>query len=74
MPRGSLGEDAPASLAEQVQDAWLAFARRGDPNHADLPDWPRYDTDRRATMQLAVPCVVVDDPLGATRRLWDTVL
>jgi para-nitrobenzyl esterase len=62
---------SPIELADQVQDAWIAFARSGDPNTADLPEWPPYDEVRRATMQLAEPCQLVEDPDGVTRRLWD---
>jgi para-nitrobenzyl esterase len=69
-----LGEGpAPNELADQVQDAWIAFARTGDPNTGALPDWPTYDEVRRATMQLAEPCRVIEDPDAATRRLWDHV-
>lgn len=71
---GFLGEGAPVELADQVQDAWIAFARTGDPNHPGLPPWPRYDLDRRATLTFDVPCVVLDDPDQAERQVWDDVL
>jgi para-nitrobenzyl esterase len=61
----------PTDLADQVQDAWIAFARTGDPNTEALPDWPAYDEARRATMQLDEPCRLVEDPDASTRRLWD---
>jgi para-nitrobenzyl esterase len=64
----------PVELAEQVQDAWLAFARHGDPGHPGLPAWPRYDREHRATMELAEPCRVVDDPRSGERRLWEHLL
>jgi para-nitrobenzyl esterase len=51
--------------------AWGAFARSGDPNHADLPNWPRYETGRRATMEFGSTCQVLDDPMGEERRLWE---
>jgi para-nitrobenzyl esterase len=67
-----LGEGpVPADLADQVQDAWISFARSGDPNTPSLPEWPAYDTDRRATMELAEPCRLLDDPASVERRLWD---
>jgi para-nitrobenzyl esterase len=61
-------------LAAKVQDAWLAFARSGDPNHTALPDWPAYDENRRATMLLGAGCGVEDDPGGAERRAWDAII
>ena len=30
------------SLVDAVQGYWTAFAKTGDPNGADLPNWPRY--------------------------------
>jgi para-nitrobenzyl esterase len=62
--------EAPA-LAERVSEAWLAFARTGDPNHPGLPSWPAYDTGRRATMLFDVDCRVADDPGAEERRAWD---
>jgi para-nitrobenzyl esterase len=62
--------EAPA-LAEQISEAWLAFARGGDPNHPGLPAWPAYDTDRRPTMIFDVECHVADDPDGEERRAWE---
>ncbi|MCA1846849.1 MAG: carboxylesterase family protein, partial [Actinobacteria bacterium] len=62
--------EAPA-LAAQVSEAWLAFARNGDPNHPSLPAWPAYDTDRRPTMIFDVACHIADDPDGQERRAWE---
>jgi para-nitrobenzyl esterase len=59
--------DAPA-LADKVCDAWVAFARTGDPNTAKLPRWPKFDAARRATMVFGNESVVVDDPLRAQRE------
>jgi para-nitrobenzyl esterase len=61
--------EAPA-LAGRVSEAWLAFARTGDPNHTDLPGWPAYDTARRATMLFDVECRVADDPDAEERLAW----
>ncbi len=69
------GDTAEArDLGTKMQGAWIAFARSGDPGHAGLPEWPRYDSERRATMLLGATCHVEEDPLGTERRAWDGLL
>jgi para-nitrobenzyl esterase len=75
-PRAAMfvGEGPEAlALATAMQDAWLSFARSGQPASDALPGWPRYDTERRATMVLGAEISVADDPAGAERRAWETV-
>ncbi len=55
-------------------DAWLAFARTGDPNHPGLDPWPGYDRERRATMLFGRICEVVDAPQDAERLAWEGIL
>ncbi|MBK9178071.1 MAG: carboxylesterase/lipase family protein [Acidimicrobiales bacterium] len=59
-----------AALATTTRDAWLAFARTGDPNHAGLPAWRRYDPAERSTMLLGLDPASADDPFGDERLLW----
>jgi para-nitrobenzyl esterase len=59
-----------ADVAAAMSTAWLAFARTGDPNHDGIPEWPRYDVDRRATMVFDTECHVEDDPLPEERVVW----
>jgi para-nitrobenzyl esterase len=61
-------------LADRMHASWLAFARTGQPTTPLLPDWPAYDTTRRATMLFDETCRVVDDPAAAERLLWEGVL
>jgi para-nitrobenzyl esterase len=65
--------DRADALAGQVQDAWLAFARDGDPRTEALADWQPYDADRRVTALLGDPVQTADDPYGEERAVWDTV-
>jgi para-nitrobenzyl esterase len=58
----------PKNLERQMSDAWLAFARTGDPNAKGLPKWPAYDAERRATMVFDTESRVVDDPDRAIRE------
>ncbi len=56
-----------------MSDAWLAFARTGNPNTPALPAWPIYDLDAARTMVFDRDDRVVDDPRGDERRLFDQV-
>jgi para-nitrobenzyl esterase len=62
---------AAAGISRRMQDAWLAFARTGDPGHPELGEWPRYDAARRATMLLGEECRVEDAPFETERAFWD---
>jgi para-nitrobenzyl esterase len=58
------------ALAEKTSEAWIAFARSGNPNHAGLPNWPAYTPSQRATMRFDDTCAVVNDPGSEARKLW----
>lgn len=64
------GAELP-ELARRTHASWIAFARSGDPQHADAPEWPRYDLDRRPTMRIDAVWELVHDPYGDERKLWD---
>jgi para-nitrobenzyl esterase len=58
-------------LAASMSQAWIAFARHGDPNHRGLPRWERYDTTLRQTMIFDVPCRTENDPRREERLVWN---
>jgi para-nitrobenzyl esterase len=58
-------------LSQQMQDAWIAFARTGSPQTPALAGWQPYTCGRRSTMVLGSSCRLVDAPFEAERRLWD---
>ncbi len=64
--------DAPGAekLSRKMQDAWLAFARTGDPNHPGIPRWNAYSAERRATMVFDDTVRAVEDPYGQERMAW----
>ncbi len=64
------GESA-AALAETMQDAWLAFARTGNPACERLGAWPAYTAGQRATMMLGEKCALEHAPLEDERRAWE---
>lgn len=51
------GEDA-LELAEKMSQAWINFARTGDPNTEDLPQWPAYNCSEGAAMIFNDDCEV----------------
>jgi para-nitrobenzyl esterase len=49
-------------LAGRVSDAWIAFARTGNPNHPGLPAWPAFDPATGPVMLFDRTCEVKGDP------------
>ncbi|HEY5810067.1 MAG TPA: carboxylesterase family protein, partial [Povalibacter sp.] len=66
------GEDAQKT-ADQMSDAFIAFARTGNPNHTGMPQWRPYGLDHRSTMVFNAESKLVDDPRGNERRLFAQV-
>lgn len=66
-----LGANPPRELAHRMQASWIAFAHTGDPNVSELPSWPAYDLERRATMIFHEACQVIDDPQATERQMWE---
>jgi para-nitrobenzyl esterase len=61
------GQDRYA-LQDKMSGAWAAFARTGNPNHKGLSNWPKFDSEQRATMVFNNECKVVNDPHGEERK------
>ena len=61
-------------LADLMSDAWIAFAKTGNPNTRALPQWPRYTQATRATMIFDTEPKVVVDPDRAERELLQELL
>jgi para-nitrobenzyl esterase len=49
-------------LAHKMSDAWVRFARTGDPNGAGLPDWPIFTPDKMPTMVFDARCELRNAP------------
>lgn len=56
-------------IADIMSEAWLAFARTGNPGHSGLPEWPVYEADSRMVMMFANEARVAPDPHGPERAL-----
>jgi para-nitrobenzyl esterase len=57
-------------LAGQMSEAYIAFARSGNPNNAKTPYWSPYDLARRPTLAFDVVPTVIDDPRSEERRFF----
>ena len=60
-------------LSDAMQDAWISFARAGDPNHKGLPEWPAYEPAHRATMIFDTKSKMVEDPDSEVRQLFKDI-
>jgi para-nitrobenzyl esterase len=67
------GGPTAAALGEKMSQAWIAFARTGNPATSKLPAWPAYTTATRPTMVFNNECRLLNDPGAAERRLWATI-
>jgi para-nitrobenzyl esterase len=67
--RASLGPGPePQQLAVVMSQAWINFARSGNPSQARLA-WPAYDTTTRQTMLFSTASHAVSDPDSPARVL-----
>jgi para-nitrobenzyl esterase len=68
-----LAGSAPGTneMASAMSEAWIAFARSGNPNHPGIPEWPAYSAANRATMLFDRPAKVVIDPFREELDVWE---
>ncbi len=64
---GTEGEKTAHNMAEM----WSTFAKTNVPAAKGQPQWPAYNTEKRATMEINAQCKVIDDPNGAERTMWE---
>ena len=50
--------DVTDKLEDQVCGAWVSFARSGNPNLSEIPDWSACKPDDAVTMVFDTPCEV----------------
>jgi para-nitrobenzyl esterase len=62
------GTPGARALGARMAEAWIAFARKGDPNHPGLPKWPVFSADKGPVMIFDNKCEVENDP-DRTARL-----
>jgi para-nitrobenzyl esterase len=61
------------AVAAIMSEAFIAFAKTGNPNHKHVPVWTPYTLPKRETMVFNLPPQMENDPRGEQRRLFETV-
>jgi para-nitrobenzyl esterase len=61
-------------FAEQMMDAWTAFARSGDPSHDGIGDWAGYEPSERHTMVFDRECGATPAPFEEERAVWESMI
>jgi len=57
-------------MCDDLASALLAFAKHGNPNNAQIPQWPRFDAAQRSNLVFNRDTRVECDPYGALRKWW----
>lgn len=65
------GGKVPRALSDKMSGALLNFMRTGNPNGAELPEWPAYSEGKGEVMVLNNVCEVQDDPDREARKSLD---
>jgi para-nitrobenzyl esterase len=64
------GEKSGRVMAKRLASTFVAFAKSGNPDNDQIPHWPSYDGNTRATMIFDNETRVVNDPRSAVRKYW----
>ena len=62
-----------AEASKAMSSYFTSFARGGVPSAEGQPEWPRYNTDKRAVMLFNSQCRVADDPDSEERKFWQSL-
>ena len=60
-------------MCDRLASVWVTFAKTGDPNNPQIPRWPAYDANARATMVFDTDTRVENDPRGEIRKFWESM-
>ena len=71
---GLVADRSAGPLSDSMQAAWTSFARTGQPDLGDLPEWPAYEDKRHYTMSLGGDRGVLRDPHEGAREFWEPLI
>jgi para-nitrobenzyl esterase len=61
-------------VSDQMHDAWIAFAKYGDPSTKVLQNWPQYDLEKRSTLIFNEHSSIVEQPNEEKRLQWEKAM
>ncbi len=65
--------ESARKMAAIVSNAFIAFAKTGNPNCQGLPHWAPYTMEKRETMVMNLPPHLENDPRGEERKFFESV-
>ncbi|MBJ19355.1 MAG: carboxylesterase [Deltaproteobacteria bacterium] len=74
MRAGLVIDRSAGPLSDSMQEAWTSFARTGQPDLGESPDWPAYESRRHYTMSLGGKRGVLKDPHEGARKFWEPLI
>jgi para-nitrobenzyl esterase len=64
------GSSEAQRMCRDLAPTWIAFAKTGDPNNAEIPHWPRFSASARDTLIFDRNTRIERDPFGDLREIW----
>ena len=59
--------------SRKMAELWTTFARTGKPAAADVPDWPAYTHEDRASLRIDTECAVMHDRYSQELAMWRAI-
>lgn len=74
-PMMSFGGNRPERFiaSRKMAELWTTFARTGKPAAEDVPEWPAYNLEGRATMRIDTKCEVIHDRYKKELEMWRSI-
>jgi para-nitrobenzyl esterase len=60
-------------IADIMSETFIKFAKTGNPNNKQIPNWKQYSMAKRETMIFDVPPRLENDPRGEERKIFEKV-
>ncbi|MCB0052017.1 MAG: carboxylesterase/lipase family protein, partial [Caldilinea sp.] len=57
----------------KMAELWTTFARTGKPAASDVPEWPPYTLEERASLRIDTECTVMHDRYGEELAMWRAI-